>query len=193
MKEIYKAPCGDLLIEVMSGNVIRCSWISCADTEPASYVGGCCEPADCEGSLAGMSVPETDRQVMALALRQLEEYFSGRRAEFELPLSAEGTPFRKKVWECLKTIPFGEVVTYSALAERCGCHGGQRAVACACGSNRIAVILPCHRVVGCSGSLGGYTVITTGRQRGAKPEGLAIKRFLLNHEKEMLERWRLKG
>ena len=87
---------------------------------------------------------------------QLGEYFAGERRRFDVPLALSGTPFQERVWRRLMAIPYGETISYDELARRTGCKGGQRAVGRANGDNRIAVVVPCHRVVRADGALGGY-------------------------------------
>lgn len=101
--------------------------------------------------------PETP--LLRRACAQLEEYFSGRRREFELPLALDGLPpFRRHVLETLRhTVPFGKTVSYGQLAAICGSPGAARAVGSAMGQNPIPVILPCHRVLPASGRLGAYS------------------------------------
>jgi AraC family transcriptional regulator of adaptative response/methylated-DNA-[protein]-cysteine methyltransferase len=88
--------------------------------------------------------------------RELEEYFAGRRREFAVDLTAPGTPFEERVWEALRTIPYGETWSYERLAQAVGSPGASRAVGSANGRNRIAILIPCHRVVNKDGRLGGY-------------------------------------
>ena len=89
--------------------------------------------------------------------RQLTEYFAGERREFDLPVTAEGTEFQKKVWAYLRTIPYGETVTYGRIAADLGYEPGiSRAVGAANGANPIPIVVPCHRVVGSDGKLTGY-------------------------------------
>lgn len=88
--------------------------------------------------------------------KQLKEYFSGKRQVFDLPLRPEGTPFQKKVWEALKTIPFGQTRTYQEIAVQIGNPKACRAVGGANNKNPISIIIPCHRVIGAGGSLVGY-------------------------------------
>lgn len=90
------------------------------------------------------------------ALHQLDEYFNGRRKEFDLPLSIEGTDFRKKVWNALLKIPYGEVRSYADVAEMIGNPKAVRAVGQANRANQLPIIIPCHRVIEKRGSLGGY-------------------------------------
>ncbi len=101
---------------------------------------------------------------------QLEEYFDGNRKTFELPLSASGTPFRQKVWQALTEIPFGKTVSYAWIANKLEKPKAVRAVGSANGANPIALIVPCHRVIGANKKLTGYA------------GGLALKAKLLMHE-----------
>ncbi|MEI9810238.1 MAG: methylated-DNA--[protein]-cysteine S-methyltransferase [Bacteroidota bacterium] len=88
--------------------------------------------------------------------RQLQEYFEGNRDSFSLPLDLEGTTFQKQVWEALSTIPYGETRNYTQIAKQIGNPKAVRAVGAANGRNPISIILPCHRVIGASGSLTGF-------------------------------------
>ena len=96
---------------------------------------------------------ERDLPVFRETRRWLEAYFSGTKPDFLPPLAPEGTPFRRRVWEALLTIPYGETVTYGELAQRLGT--APRAVGSAVGRNPVSILIPCHRVVG-SGGLTGY-------------------------------------
>lgn len=87
---------------------------------------------------------------------QLIQYFNGQRRQFELPLNQEGTPFQQQVWNELQQIPFGKTISYLELARRIGDTKATRAVANANGKNNIAVIVPCHRVIGSNRELVGY-------------------------------------
>jgi methylated-DNA-[protein]-cysteine S-methyltransferase len=107
---------------------------------------------------------------------QLAEYFAGERADFELPLAPAGTPFQQRVWQQLREIPFGQLTTYGELAVEIGQPTAVRAVGMANGRNPISIIVPCHRVVGSTGSLTGYA------------GGLAAKRWLLDHERAGAQR-----
>lgn len=88
--------------------------------------------------------------------RQLDDYFAGRRRAFELPLEAPGTPFQGEVWAALRQIPYGETRSYAELAASIGRPAAVRAVGRANGQNRIAILIPCHRVIATDGGLGGY-------------------------------------
>lgn len=104
------------------------------------------------------------------AVEELDEYFAGKRTEFDLPLAPEGNPFQLAVWEQLQRIPFGKTKSYGEIAEAVGDKRLARSVGTACGSNPIAVIIPCHRVIGSDGSLVGFG------------GGLKRKEFLLHLE-----------
>jgi methylated-DNA-[protein]-cysteine S-methyltransferase len=108
--------------------------------------------------------------ILAAAAAQLGEYFDGRRRRFDVPLRLEGTPFQRSVWTALPDIPYGGTVSYAELAERIGRPGAARATGRAVGQNPIAVIVPCHRVIGSDGGLTGYA------------GGLPAKRSLLRLE-----------
>src|SRR5690349_15511420 len=95
--------------------------------------------------------PQGDARAVAQAAIQLEQYFAGERTEFELDLDLEGTPFERRVWDAVRAIPYGETATYAEIAARVGRPTACRAVGRANGRNPIAVIVPCHRVVGSDG------------------------------------------
>lgn len=98
---------------------------------------------------------DTDSFVRRVS-QQLDEYFSGRRQHFELPLSPHGTPFQQQVWRALGQIACGQTVSYGELARQLGNPSAVRAVAAAVGRNPVSVIIPCHRVIGADGRLTGY-------------------------------------
>jgi methylated-DNA-[protein]-cysteine S-methyltransferase len=107
--------------------------------------------------------------VLTEAARQIDEYLTGKRISFDLPLKIDGTDFQKSVWSELCKIPYGETASYSDIAKRIGRPGAFRAVGSACGANPIPLIIPCHRVVASIG-LGGFA------------GGLALKRKLMEIE-----------
>ena len=88
--------------------------------------------------------------------RQLREYFDGKRREFDLPLAPDGTGFQCRVWRELRRIPYGETISYGELARRIGKPTAARAVGAANGRNPLAIVVPCHRVIGADGTLTGY-------------------------------------
>ena len=124
-----------------------------------------------EGQYAdlGEASEQTDR-ALAPALRQLEEYFQGRRKDFDLPLAAAGTQFQQSVWRALTAIPYGEVRSYGDIAKAIKQPRAVRAVGAANGRNPLPIVVPCHRVIGSNGALTGFA------------GGLQAKRTLLRLE-----------
>ena len=108
------------------------------------------------------------------AIEQLNEYFTGKREEFDLPLAPSGTPFQQKVWAELKKIPYGQTRSYKDIAHAVGSDNAYRAVGMANNKNPIAIVIPCHRVIGSDGSLTGYA------------GGIDIKKSLLDLEAKYL-------
>jgi len=104
----------------------------------------------------GSELVAGDSPIIAQLRRELAEYFRGERREFTVPLYAPGTPFQMKVWDQLLRIPIGTTTSYSRVASAIGQPNAVRAVARANGDNRIAILIPCHRVIGSDGSLTGY-------------------------------------
>ncbi len=119
---------------------------------------------------------QRDESPLREAIDQLRAYFSGESFEFDLPLAPGGTPFQKKVWAALREIPCGETRSYGELAATIGLPGSSRAVGAANGRNPIAIVVPCHRVIGANGNLTGYA------------GGLNIKQALLEHEARMIKK-----
>jgi methylated-DNA-[protein]-cysteine S-methyltransferase len=139
-------------------------------------------------ALTGLHLPRQDGGAAPLAgdgwrrdagpfrevISQLNAYFDGERAVFDLPLRMDGTSFQRLAWNALLTIPFGTTISYAEQARRIGRPSAPRAVGAANGRNPIAIIVPCHRVIGSGGTLTGYG------------GGLPLKEWLLNHESTML-------
>ena len=113
---------------------------------------------------------DDDPVLVARAAEQLAQYFAGEREQFDLPLAAQGTAFQHSVWRALTTLGFGEMVSYRHIAEKINNEKAVRAVGAANGRNPIAIIVPCHRVIGANGTLTGYA------------GGLDRKQWLLAHE-----------
>jgi O-6-methylguanine DNA methyltransferase len=113
-----------------------------------------------------------ENELTLVAKQQLAEYFSGSRTDFNLTLAPQGTPFRQQTWQALLQIPYGETRYYSQQAELMNNKKAVRAVGAANGANPIAIVIPCHRVIGKDGSLTGYA------------GGLHRKEWLLNFERE---------
>lgn len=105
---------------------------------------------------SGTSLRDDAAAPFPAAQAQLAAYFAGRLTVFDLPLAPPGTEFQRRVWAALETIPYGTTVTYGQLARQIGSSNGSRAVGLANGRNPIAIIVPCHRVIGADGSLTGY-------------------------------------
>jgi methylated-DNA-[protein]-cysteine S-methyltransferase len=97
-----------------------------------------------------------DDNVFADAVEQLNAYFAGELTDFDLELDLQGTVFQQRVWKALLTIPYGETRSYGEIAEQVGAPGSARAVGLANGHNPIAIVVPCHRVIGANGKLTGY-------------------------------------
>jgi len=138
---------------------------------------GCIGLAERDGlliELAFRATPVTDRLpepiVIRRAFAQIEEYLAGRRKRFDLPLYVEGTPFMRRVWDELRKIPYGETRSYKDIAAAIGQPGAMRAVGMANNRNPLALIIPCHRVIGADGRLVGFG------------GGLDVKRRLLELE-----------
>jgi methylated-DNA-[protein]-cysteine S-methyltransferase len=125
---------------------------------------------------AGVPLDDVRRDPVAAAeaTRQLREYFAGERTVFDLPLAPRGTEFQRRVWMALREIPAGETRSYGQIAARLGQPTASRAVGAANGQNPLAVVVPCHRVVGANGTLTGYA------------GGLDRKAWLLDHEARAL-------
>jgi len=105
---------------------------------------------------AGEPANDPGRVPFAQARAELAQYFAGERQQFGVPLAPEGTPFQQHVWRALAAIPYGTTVSYAELARSLGAPRSVRAVAAAIARNPIAILIPCHRVIGSNGSLRGY-------------------------------------
>ena len=155
---VIESPVGSLLL-VASGVGLRALlWPGWAERVPVGQVDG------------GEFDPNG---VLDAASSQLGEYFAGVRTEFDLPLDPVGSGFQRSAWDALRTIPYGETVTYGEQARRLGDVRKARAVGAANGKNPISIIVPCHRVVGSNGSLTGFG------------GGIENKAWLLDHERRV--------
>ena len=153
------------------------TWTTCID----SPVGPLDLVADADGALTHLLFPgeqhaalrlRRDPEPFAGVISQLGEYFAGERTRFDLALAPTGTRFQRAVWAALRTIPYGETRTYTEQAVAVGRPSAVRAVGAANGRNPIAIVVPCHRVVGADGSLTGFG------------GGIDRKRWLLAHERQ---------
>ena len=151
----YVSPVGDMFISANGGFVTE-----------LYFDGGITTPKSLKESEAA---PE-DAAVLNALSKELDAYFAGTLKEFTVPLKPEGTEFRKKVWQALQTIPYGETISYKELALRINNPKAIRAVGGANHHNPISIIIPCHRVIGANGKLVGYG------------GGMNVKEFLLKHE-----------
>ncbi len=136
---IVESPVGRLSITEAGGAVVRIAW---SDHEAGDRAGD-----------LGARPGETP--LLACAAKQLCEFFAGARRDFDLPLNPVGTAFQRRVWTEMARIPFGATASYGALAREVGSVA--RAVGGACGANPIPIVIPCHRVVGAGGALGGFS------------------------------------
>ena len=118
----------------------------------------------------GEHVPPEADPILATAQEQLDAYFDMRLRQFDLPLEPRGTEFQRRVWDSLRTIPYGDTMSYAELARRIDHPKAVRAVGAANGRNPLMIIVPCHRVIGADGSLTGFG------------GGIERKRWLLDHE-----------
>jgi methylated-DNA-[protein]-cysteine S-methyltransferase len=118
------------------------------------------------------AVTDNPPAIMKEAVKQLDEYFSGKRKNFSLKVELKGTDFQKSIWNAMSKIPYGKTASYKDLAVMAGKPKAARAVGGACHRNPIGIVLPCHRVIGSDGSLTGFG------------SGLDLKEKLLNHEKD---------
>lgn len=146
-RAVYESPIGLICIECRHNKIIRLDFSLENETD------------------------NPDLPVLMKCKKELDEYFSGKRKSFDIETEHEGTEFRKKVWNELYKIPYGETISYKQLAERIGNPKGVRAVGGANHHNSIVIICPCHRVIGSRGDLVGYG------------GGLWRKEWLLKHEK----------
>lgn len=157
---MVSSPFGWLRLEAEGDALVGCTWID--------------EPTFDENCAVMQGEDNVEPECITAARRQLDEYFRGERRAFDLPLKPCGTDFQKSVWHQLALIPYATTLSYSTLARLVGRPKAARAVAQACHRNPLAVIIPCHRVIGANGSLTGYAA------------GLERKQGLLNIENSRL-------
>ncbi len=163
MRMVIKTPLGLAQIEEIDNKLVSLEFGKTADVQ-------CTSTEDLEQGL----IHSPDSCLFGAAA-QLIEYLAGRRRRFNVPLNPTGTPFQKRVWKELLSVPYGKTVSYKELADAAGCRHGARAVGYAMKSNPIPIFIPCHRVIRKDGSIGGYT------------GGPDKKRFLLSLEKHLFE------
>ena len=197
----YVSPCGKLWLAAKRGSLCLCEWANgknlkdnisrlskaldvefilpeTSSTQPQTAVpaatGNDAAGAGAFRPLAPVKNPRQEKpsKVIALAMKQLGQYFSGRRKRFNIPYMMAGTPFQESVWKSLMDIPYGKSISYADIAAMAGHPKAVRAAANACGDNAISIIIPCHRVIGSDTGLTGYG------------GGLGVKRYLLDLESE---------
>ncbi len=145
--QYYDSPCGEIVLGSVGEGLCLCDWNErpCALRNKRRLV-----------RLLNAVFKEESSPVIERAKAQLDEYFALDRRTFDLPLHPVGTPFQKRVWDALLEIPYGQTRTYKETARRVGNARGARAVAQAIGANGIAIIIPCHRVIGSDDTLTGF-------------------------------------
>lgn len=179
----YQSPYGEMIIGSMAQMLCLCDWV--CDAERRLVV---------DRRLArhlGAGFEEGTSEVIEQAVKQLDEYFQGKRSVFDVPLLFAGTQFQQRVWRELLAIPYGTTISYSQMAQRLAMPHAVRAVANACGANAISVFAPCHRVVGSNGSLTGYAGGIEAKRKLLLIENTPImieggKILRINNEKLML-------
>ncbi|MEZ4938796.1 MAG: methylated-DNA--[protein]-cysteine S-methyltransferase [Crocinitomicaceae bacterium] len=161
--QYYKSPVGELILGSFQDKIVLADWRYRKKRE------------EIDARIRnGLKVDFQERKCQQIenCRNQLEEYFSGDRKEFDLPLLFVGTDFQKRVWQELRNIPFGKTETYLSLSKKMGDVKAIRAVASANGANAISILVPCHRIIGTDGKLIGYA------------GGLPAKKKLLELESE---------
>lgn len=159
---LYESPCGALKLGSFGDNLCLCDW---QVERHSNHVDNRLRRLLDAGFVSG-TCPVIEKAVI-----ELDEYFAEKREEFDIPLLFVGTEFQKKVWNALRTIPFGKTVSYAEIAGLIGMPKAVRAVANANGANAISIFAPCHRVIGSDHTLTGYG------------GGLAAKEYLLRLER----------
>ena len=150
----YDSPIGNIKIKIYDSYIRELLYVN--DKSTAAY--------------DTIELSAEEKKDLQKSIIQLDEYFSGKRKLFDLPIQQEGSAFQQKVWSELVKIPFGKTISYLQLAQRLGDTKSIRAAASANGRNKLNIVVPCHRVIGSDGSLIGYG------------GGLPRKKWLLDHE-----------
>jgi methylated-DNA-[protein]-cysteine S-methyltransferase len=161
MRLLLSSPVGPLLAEYDAGAVTGLHFWRQGEHPPAGTI----------------DAPPRGDALGARLERELDEYFAGARREFSVPLRPGGTDFQRSVWAALRRVAYGETRSYGEIARELGRPGASRAVGQANGRNPIPILIPCHRVLAADGGIGGYL-----GDWGAG-EGIALKRWLLTHER----------
>ena len=159
------SPIGSLFIGGTAEGLARIDFMA-----DAGQLSSCLARLEAETSVAVRRGGRAGEGACADVQRQLRSYFAGERLAFDLPLAPRGTVWQRGVWAALRDIPAGETASYGTIAARLGRPAASRAVGAAIGRNPLAIVVPCHRVIGSDGALTGYA------------GGLHRKRWLLAHE-----------
>lgn len=157
----YHTPCGDLMLGSLEDKLCLCDW-AVRKHQDVVYAR--------LAKVLQAAYEEKTSDIIEEAAKQLDEYFTGKRTVFDIPLLFAGTDFQKKVWHKLLEIPYGTTISYGELAKRLDMPKAVRAVANANGANALSIFAPCHRVIGSNHLLTGYA------------GGLAAKKHLLDLE-----------
>ena len=144
----FESPIGLIMMEAKGENIVGISFVD------------------------AISMSEKITPVLQEAKKQMKEYFEGRRKEFDLPIALEGTEFEQKVWRALKEIEYGSVASYKDVAQKIGHNKAYRAIGGTNHKNKLAIVIPCHRVIGSNGKMTGYA------------GGIWRKTWLIGHEKK---------
>ena len=161
----YNSPCGVLMLGSFGNKLCLCDW---QVERHRNHVDNRLK------RILDAEFEEGVSPVIEKAIRQLDEYFAGKRTEFDVPLLFVGTDFQKKVWNFLLSVPYGKTISYGEMAVRIGMPKSVRAVANANGANSMSIFAPCHRIIGSDKSLTGYG------------GGLEAKEYLLKLENVVL-------
>ncbi|WP_261842012.1 methylated-DNA--[protein]-cysteine S-methyltransferase [Aliamphritea ceti] len=163
--QYYQTPVGELIIGAFNSELCLCDWRyrrmrDQVDNRLKKFF---------KAEYEQLTDPVIDQTI-----DQLEDYFSGQRQHFDLPLSLAGSGFQQQVWQALIKVPYGETYSYLQLSELLGNPKAIRAVASANGANAISIIVPCHRIIGSDGSLTGYAGGLPAKEKLLKLEGAEL-------------------
>ncbi|TDQ18279.1 methylated-DNA-[protein]-cysteine S-methyltransferase [Algoriphagus boseongensis] len=162
LTQSYKSPLGELVLGVFQDRLCLCDW-------KFRKMRQAVDERLKKGLNAEME--EGSHPVLEQTISQLDEFFTGKRKDFSIPLLTVGTDFQKSVWDSLLAIPFGETRSYLQLSQDLGNPDAIRAVASANGANAISILIPCHRIIGSDGSLVGYAGGLDAKKKLLKLEG----------------------